>query len=240
MKLNCDLGEFDKHSKESSDILIMPLIDMANIACGFHASNYKIMSETVALAKKHNILIGAHPGYQDKDNFGRKNIPLSTEEIRSLVAYQLGALNSICNLHDARIAYVKPHGALYHLMMSSKDVFIAILESLKKQPFTSSLMILSSQSNNDYKKIAEKYEVSLIFEAFADRAYNQDGSLVSRELPGSIITDLEVIKRQIESFQKNKVITIKRDTLNLKIDSICVHGDTPNAVELIKHIRSWI
>ena len=143
IKLNCDMGESFGIWKMGLDEEIMPYIDMANLACGFHASDALTMNKSVLLAKKNNVTIGAHPGYQDLVGFGRRSMSCSDEEISSLVLYQMGALSAFCKAHETCVSYVKPHGGLYHDMMNKENVFKSILSAISSYDKSIKLMILS-------------------------------------------------------------------------------------------------
>ncbi len=236
MKLNCDMGESYGLWEMGDDAAVMPWIDMANIACGFHASDPTTMSETVRLAVSHNVMIGAHPGYDDKTGFGRRSIPMHPEEITHLVAYQVGALGAICQLHQSRIHYVKPHGALYNDMMANPAIFEAVVRAVAGLAESPLLMILARADNQAYTDVASQYGVSLIFEAFADRAYTSDGSLVSRTEPGAVYHDEATIQQQVTDLAKGEVRTIDGQLLKLQADTVCVHGDNPESIAVIKRL----
>ncbi|GAB6260205.1 5-oxoprolinase subunit PxpA [Photobacterium sp. CCB-ST2H9] len=241
MKLNCDMGESFGCWQMGNDAAVMPWIDMANIACGFHASDPDIMSETVACAVAHQVMIGAHPGYDDKPGFGRRSIPHSPVEIRHLVAYQTGALEAICQLHGGHVAYVKPHGALYHDMMGNPAVLEAILTAtaaMNRQRATPlSLMVLAQRDNRAIEAIAQQYQVSLLFEAFADRAYDEQGKLVARSQPGAVHHDNNRIRQQALELASGHVTTLNGRILSLRADTLCVHGDNPESIATIADIR---
>jgi UPF0271 protein len=241
IKLNCDMGESFGIWKMGLDEEIMPYINMANLACGFHASDALTMNKSVALAKKNSVTIGAHPGYQDLVGFGRRSIPCSDEEISSIVLYQIGALSVFCKVHGTYVSYVKPHGGLYHDMMNKENVFRAILSAISSYDKEINLMILSSPKNEEYAKIAQSYNISLLYEVFADRNYNDDGSLVSRSEDNAVIHDeKEVISRVKNIKEKGTLNSISGKELALKVDALCVHGDTKNALEFIKILRKEI
>lgn len=238
IKLNCDMGESFGVWKMGADEQIMPYIDMANLACGFHASDAVTMNRSVSLAKTHNVTIGAHPAYQDIVGFGRRSIQCTLEEIKSIVLYQLGALSAFCKANGTTVAYVKPHGALYNDMMRDENIFKAILSAISSFDKNIKLMILSSPKNEEYSYTAKIYNIELIYEVFADRNYNDDGSLVSRVHDNAVIHDeLELVSRLVNLKEKNFIQSINGVKLFLKADTICVHGDNENAVEFIKLIR---
>jgi UPF0271 protein len=238
MKLNCDLGESYGSWKMGLDGEAMPLIDMANVACGFHASDPDIMAATVLSAKSHSVTIGAHPGYHDKEGFGRRSIPHSPSQITNLVIYQTGALQAICQAHQVSVNYIKPHGALYNDMMSSITVYTAILKAASDCMPIPALMILAGPDSEQYIRLAEQYKVKLIFEAFADRAYTSDGRLAPRSMAGSVYHDSAQIIQQVQQIsQFGSVTTIEGTTLSLSADTICVHGDNPKSIATLKQIK---
>ena len=241
IRLNCDMGESFGIWKMGLDEQVMPLIDMANLACGFHASDPLTMNKSVALAKQHKVTIGAHPAYQDLVGFGRRSVTCSLEEIKTIVLYQLGALNAFCKAQGTNISYVKPHGALYNDMMKDENIFKAIASAVASFDKNIKLMILSSLKNEAYKHIALSYGISLIYEVFADRNYNNDGTLVSRTKANAVIHDeLEVASRMQLLKNKGYLLSIDNQKLPLKVDTICVHGDNEKALEFIKLLKKVI
>ena len=238
IKLNCDMGESFGIWKMGFDEQIMPHIHMANLACGFHASDAMTMNKSVILAKKYNVIIGAHPAYQDLVGFGRRTMICSLEEIKSIVLYQLGALSAFCKAHGTGVSYVKPHGALYNDMMRDENIFKAVLNAISSFDKNIKLMILSSAKNEAYEYTAKLYSINLIYEVFADRNYNDDGSLVSRMHENAVIHDeLEVVSRIVNLKEKRFLYSINGQKLFLKTDTICVHGDNEKALEFIKLLR---
>jgi len=241
IKLNCDMGESFGIWKMGQDTEIMPYIDMANLACGFHSSDSSTMNNAVALAKNNDVTIGAHPGYQDLIGFGRRSITCTDDEIQALIIYQLGALSAFCKIHDTKISYLKPHGALYHDMMNKENVFRALLKALSLYDTNIQLMILSSPKNEEYSNIANEYNITLLYEVFADRNYNDDGSLVSRSLKNAVIHDIDDVLQRIKLLKNKQIILSETGKeLSLKVDALCVHGDTANALEFIKILRKEI
>lgn len=241
IKLNCDLGESYGAWKMGTDEQIMPYIDMANIACGFHASDPFIMDKTVKLAMQNNVTIGAHPGYPDLLGFGRRDMSFTAAEITQLILYQVGALKAICEANGTRVEYVKPHGALYNTMMKDKSQLTAIIEAVASLKEPIPLMVLANADAKDNKQLAAKHSVSLLFEAFADRRYADDGNLTSRNLEGSVLEDEKAIQNQIQSLITDKqVISISGKSLSVDADTLCVHGDNVQALESVKSIRQFI
>ncbi len=223
------------------DEQVMPYIDMANIACGFHASNPALMDKTVALAKSNSVLIGAHPSYDDKEGFGRREMKLPDEEITQIVLQQIDTLQVICKAQNTQVDYVKPHGALYNTMMKEETVFIAILKALSSLKQTIPLMILANQFAEKYRALANKHNVPLILEAFADRVYADNGNLLSRQEKGAVLEDETAISKQVESLiNDQQVTTVSGKTIPITADSLCVHGDNIRALESVKKIRQVI
>jgi len=241
IKLNCDMGESFGIWKMGLDEEIMPYVDMANLACGFHASDALTMYKTVQSAKHYNVEIGAHPAYQDLLGFGRRSMSCSLEEIKTLTLYQIGALDAICKSNNTFMSYVKPHGALYNDMMKDENIFKAILAAMSSYNKKLKLMILSSAKNEDYAKIALLYGISLYYEVFADRNYNDDGSLVSRANKDAVIHDEFEVMDRITLLRNNGYLySLNKQRLFLKTHSICVHGDNEKALEFVKNIRKLL
>jgi UPF0271 protein len=245
MKLNCDLGESFGNWKMGNDEEIMPYIDMANIACGFHASDPFVMAKTVQLAKEHNVSIGAHPGYPDLQGFGRRAMSFSSEEICNLVLYQVGALQSICKANGVQVDYVKPHGALYNTMMVDENVRSGVLKALSllsdNVSETLPLMVLANSNAGDIKQHALKYSVPVLFEAFADRAYTDEGSLVPRGQLGAVLESDADIEQHVKGLvERQEVVSINKKSISIAADTICVHGDNSHALESVKKIRQLI
>ena len=238
IRLNCDMGESFGIWKMGNDEEVMPYIDMANLACGFHASDAVTMSRSVILAKKYNVTIGAHPSYHDLLGFGRRTVLCSLEEIKSIILYQLGALNAFCRANGTAVSYVKPHGALYNDMMRDENIFKAILNAVSSFNKNIKVMVLSGAKNDEYEYTAKLYEIGLIFEVFADRNYNDDGTLVSRLHENAIIHDeLDVMSRVVNLKVIRYITSVNWQKLFLKCDTICVHGDNEKALEFIKSVR---
>jgi len=235
IRLNCDMGESFGIWKMGADEHIMPYISFANLACGFHASDAVTMNRSVELAKKYNVTIGAHPSYQDLVGFGRRSMSCSLEEIKSKVLYQLGALFAFCKAHGTVVSYVKPHGALYNDMMRDQNIFKAVLSAISSFDKNIKLMILSNPENEAFEFTAKLYNISLIYEVFADRNYNDDGSLTSRMLANAVITDeLEVMQRVKTLKDYGFLESINGKKLYLKTDTICVHSDGEHALSFVK------
>jgi len=241
MKLNCDLGESFGLWQKGNDQQIMPLIDLANIACGFHASDPLTMQNTVKLAVEHNVTIGAHPSYPDLIGFGRRSMTYSAEEITAIVHYQIGALQAICTSQNTKVSYVKPHGALYNDMMVNKELFIALCSALAQLKPTLPLMIQALPETSFFRETAKKFGITLWFEAFADRRYNDNGLLVSRENSNAVIhTEEDVIIQCKHLLLNGELMSVNNKALNIHVDSLCVHGDNPAAIAIIKSLNMML
>lgn len=235
--LNCDMGESFGAWSMGNDTLVMPHVDMANIACGYHASDPTIMSHTVALAVRHNVKIGAHPSYPDLQGFGRRSLAMSPEEVTAMIIYQVGALKALCEAHNTELSYVKPHGALYNDMLKDLSLFDAVADAVSC--FNVPLMTLAVLDNQPLLDIADRYELPLLFEAFADRRYLANGTLAPRTLPDAVITNAEDIISQVRQItQYGKVRTIEGYAIDIEADTLCVHGDNLAAIDIIKKIRT--
>ncbi|MBW3696270.1 5-oxoprolinase subunit PxpA [Vibrio sp. T187] len=239
IQLNCDMGESFGKWKMGEDELVMPWVDMANIACGFHASDPHVMAKTIQLAKHYNTKIGAHPGYLDLQGFGRRSIPHIPQQISELVTYQVGALQAMARHQNAYVDFVKPHGALYNDMMADINIYRAIIESVAM--FNVPLMILATNDNQEYLDIADDYDVPLLFEAFADRAYLSNGKLAPRNLDNSVLTHADDIYNQVMQLANfGSVTAIDGTILKIEADTVCVHGDNPQSIALIQKISQTL
>ncbi len=234
--LNCDLGESFGAYTIGMDEAVVPHVTSINVACGYHAGDPLIMEKTMDLAAKYGVAVGAHPGFPDLLGFGRRPMTVTPEEAGAYVKYQLGALMAFARSHGLRLQHVKPHGALYN--MAAKDAKLArgIAQAVVGVDQDIYLMGLAGSVMLEE---AEKAGLPVISEVFADRAYNDDGSLVNRRLPGAVIHDAdEAAARAVKMAKENKVVSINGKVIDIKADSICVHGDNEAAIELVKKIRA--
>lgn len=232
--LNCDLGESFGNYTCGLDEEVLPYISSANVACGFHASDPMVMKRTVELAKKYGVSIGAHPGFPDLQGFGRRNMMMQPEEIKALIQYQIGALDAFCRASGVLLKHVKPHGALYN--MAAKDISMAraICQSIAQ--IDSSLVVLA-QGGSCLAQAAGECGLPFAKEVFADRAYEENGTLVARSKPGAVITEeKEAVDRVISMVKYKKVKAITGKEIPVQADSICVHGDGKKAVTFVKLI----
>ncbi|WP_145444414.1 5-oxoprolinase subunit PxpA [Staphylococcus hominis] len=233
--LNCDLGEAFGNYSFGDDKDIIPLVTSANIACGFHAGDENVMNQTVKLAKKNHVSIGAHPGLPDLKGFGRRKMDISPTEVYNLIVYQLGALEGFCKVHQTRINHVKPHGALYNMGAKNKDIAKAIAKAV--YDFDSAI-VLVGLSNSLLISEAKAIGLKTASEVFADRRYEDNGQLVSRKEPDAVITDTdEALKQVLKMVTENKVISRNGKEIDLETDTICVHGDGKHALEFVEQIR---
>jgi UPF0271 protein len=236
--MNSDVGESFGVYKLGLDEEVIPHITSANIACGFHAGDPAVMRKTVGLAKQYGVEVGAHPGYPDLMGFGRRNVDATLEEIRDYVAYQTGALMAFAQSEGLKLQHVKAHGSLYNMAVANPKIWEAMAEVVAKLNRDIILVVLASSKREIPLEIGKHHGIRIAFEAFPDRAYNKDGSLVSRREKGAVIHDHEIVaKRALKMSLEGKVIAIDGTEIELKADTLCVHGDNPAAVEMVKRIR---
>ena len=207
MKLNCDLGESFGAWKMGLDDDVMPHIDMANIACGFHAGDADVMANTLILAKQNNVQIGAHPSYPDKQGFGRRSMNLSASELINCLHYQIAAIEGMAKVQGLTLSYVKPHGALYNDMMADEKILQTVINAIANYPTDLKLMVLATKNANKHIQIAKSSGVDLILEAFADRQYTDDGHLVSRTLEGSVHNKAALLEQVTQLLSDGSVTT---------------------------------
>lgn len=236
--LNCDIGESFGAWSMGLDAEVMPYIDCANIACGYHAGDPGSMRRTVALALRHDVQIGAHPGYPDLLGFGRRSLQCSAEEIEDMLHYQIGALDGICRAQGTRVRYVKPHGALYNDMMRQPQQLRAVMRAVASYDAQLPLMLLSTRDNSASEAMAAEFGLPLWFETFADRAYTAEGHLVPRQQPGAVHHDSSTVIAQALTLARAEALTASDGSaLQLRADSICVHGDNPSSVDAVRQLR---
>ena len=236
--MNSDVGESFGIYKLGLDEEVIPHITSANIACGFHGGDPGVMRKTVSLAKRYGVEVGAHPGFPDLIGFGRRNIDATLEEIQDYVVYQTGALQAFALSHGLRLQHMKSHGSLYNMAAANPRIGEAIAEALAKVDREIILVVLAPSKRDPLLEIGRRYGIRIAFEAFPDRAYQNDGALVSRREKGAVIEDHEIVaKRALKMAMEGKVIAIDGTEIELKADTLCVHGDNPNAVQMVKKIR---
>ena len=236
--VNSDLGESFGRYTLGMDADILPLVSSANVACGYHASDPLVMNKTIAMAKEAGVRVGAHPGFPDLMGFGRRNMDVSPAEAKAYTLYQLGALDAFCKAHGVKMQHVKPHGAMYN--MAGKDYALskAICEAIYE--YNKDLIVMAL-SGSELVHAAEDMGLKVAREVFADRAYEEDGSLVNRRKEGAMITDEnEAIARVVRMIKEQKVTAITGKDIPIKADSVCVHGDGVKALAFVKKIRETL
>jgi len=233
--LNCDMGESFGRYKLGLDEEVIKLISSANVGCGFHGGDPHVMRNTVAMAKEHGVGVGAHPGLPDLIGFGRREMKVTPEEVKDYFIYQIGALKAFVEVAGMKLQHVKMHGALDSMARDDDELTRAMCEATGE---ISSDLIWLAHSGARGGEIARSVGLNVVQEVYADRAYNADKSLVSRKLPGAVLKDPQEIGTRIKQLiDTGTMTTIDGKTLELEFDSICVHGDTPGALELIRRIR---
>jgi len=214
---------------------VMPLISSANIACGFHAGDPDIMDRTVAMAVKYGVGVGAHPGYRDMEGFGRRIVEMNREQLINSLIYQIGALEGFCRKHGTRLTYVKPHGALSNLIDVDEATASHVADAIRA--VDPALPIFVKPNTKIQQAVLER-GLNGVLEIYADRAYNDDLTLVSRKIDGAVIADPEIAAaRVLRMLTVGKVTTIQGRDVEIAGDTICVHGDTPSALVMIRAIR---
>lgn len=230
INLNCDVGE-----GQNNETQLLPYIDACNIACGGHFGNYASMNDVVNIAIQNNVKIGAHPSYPDLVNFGRKTRKISESDLINSIQEQIDDLLIVLNEHGAILNHIKPHGALYNDIAKDKNLALTFLKAIDKYENVK----LFVPYNSEIEKEAVKNEKLIIYEAFADRNYHSDLTLVSRIEKNAVLTNVKSIKRHIKSMLlKNEVITITKEKVFIKADTFCVHSDTENAIDIVKNLQN--
>jgi UPF0271 protein len=237
--LNCDLGESFGPWVMGNDEAMIELATSVNIACGFHAGDADIMRKTVELAKARGVSIGAHPGYRDLHGFGRRPVPgLKSSEIENMVAYQIGALQAIATAAGHKVTHVKAHGALSNVGCEDDMTAQAIASAIKAVDPNLIFVVLA---NSRLVTAGEKAGLSMVHEVFADRAYEDDGQLVSRRKPGAVLHDAkQITERVVRMVHDGEVISASGKRMKMRMDTVCIHGDTPGAVEIAKVLRKGL
>ena len=236
--LNSDLGEGFGAYTIGHDRDVLGLITSANIACGIHAGDPRVMDSTVQASRDLGVSIGAHPGFPDRVGFGRRTIDASPSEIETDVLYQIGALGAFALANRVTLEHVKAHGALYNLAVTNPEAAGAIARAvLRYDPH----LILVAPFQSAMERAGIESGLVVAREGFADRAYNTDATLVSRHLPGAVISDPEhAAERALRMIREQMVSTIGGETISIQVDTLCVHGDNPNAVAILREIRSTL
>lgn len=233
--LNSDLGESYGAYTVGNDKEVLKYISSANIACGYHAGDHNVMFETVRLSKNYRVQIGAHPGLPDIPGFGRREMNLSAREIYNLVIYQIGSLAAVCKVNGTVLAHVKPHGALYN--MAAKNLEIAKAIAAAVYEFNPEL-VLFGLAGSELVKTGEEKGLIVAQEVFADRTYQPDGTLTPRTKENALIHDTQIaINRVIRMIKEGKVAAVDGADVKIKADTVCVHGDSPKALEFVTELK---
>jgi len=233
--INCDLGESFGNYSVGRDEEILEFVTSANIACGFHAGDPTTMRKTVQLALEKNVGIGAHPGFQDLLGFGRRNIEMSPSEVYDMVLYQIGALSAFVKTEGGHLQHVKPHGALYNMAAKDKNLAYAIARAVYN---VDSSLILFGLAGSELIKAGKESGLKTASEVFADRTYQDDGSLTSRRENNALITNHEIAVQQVISMIKNGTVkSIQGHEIEISADTVCIHGDGIHAVEFATYIN---
>ena len=234
--LNSDIGESFGAYKMGDDAAVMDAVTSANVACAFHAGDPLVMKKTIKNCAEKGVAVGAHPGYPDLVGFGRRNMKCTPEEEYADCLYQIGALSAFCCANGLCLQHVKPHGAMYNQAAKDPELARSIAQAVKD---SGKDVILMGLANSEFEKAAKEMGVPFAAEAFADRGYMADGSLVPRSQPGAIIHDVEAAaKRVVRMVTEGTVEAVDGTVINFRPHSICMHGDTPEAVEMAKTVRS--
>jgi UPF0271 protein len=236
--LNADLGESFGNFALGQDGLLIPLLNSAHLACGFHAGDPRVMDETVRLCRDAGVQIGAHPAFPDLVGFGRRVMDLSGREAETDVVYQLGALEAFCRRNGAQLHHVKPHGALYNQANQNAELARGIAAGVAS--FRPDLLIVC-QSGSGLERAALEAGLGVAYEGFVDRAYNSDGKLASRRLEGTLLHDPKrAIEQALRMVTEGTVVALDGTVVPLRVDTLCVHGDNPNAVDFIRGLREQL
>jgi UPF0271 protein len=233
--LNSDLGESFGAWQMGDDTAMLEVVTSANIACGFHAGDPAGILKTLKAAAARNIAVGAHVSYPDKVGFGRRNMDVTSAELTADVIYQIGALQGLAKAAGTAVTYVKPHGALYNTIAHDRRQALAVIEAIRAVDDT---LVLVALAGSELVELARSEGLPCIAEAFADRAYTPQGTLVSRREPGAVLHDPErVAQRMLRLVQEGTLEAIDGSITRIQADSICVHGDSPAAVEMARELR---
>lgn len=235
--LNCDMGESFGPWKMGDDEAVLPHISSANVACGFHGGDPAVMAKTVDRARQLGVGVGAHPGFPDLVGFGRRNLDVSANQARTDVLYQIGALSGFCRRYGISLQHVKPHGQLNNLAMQDRVLADAIIAGIRD--FDPNLIVVAY--GGELARSAAAHNMRIAYEVYSDREYNADGTLVSRKIPGSVITDGQrIVERAIQMVKNGEVVAIDGTILTVPVHTICVHGDTPGAARLVADLRQGL
>ena len=238
ININCDLGESSKFHSTENDPLLLEIVNSANIACGYHAGDKETMEKTIKISKENNVSIGAHPSFNDRENFGRKRLDLPNNEITKLIIDQINVLCEVANKSGMKVTHVKPHGALNNMACENYDLAKVISESIIQ---VNKKLIFLVPTGSQMEKAGKKLGMKIATEIFADRNYEDDGNLVSRSKDNAMITDPETAKKHVIKMVENQALNCySGKQIPCEIDSICVHGDGESAVSTAKEIKEGL
>jgi UPF0271 protein len=234
--LNCDLGESFGRYGLGEDEAMLRVVTSASIACGLHAGDPPVMARTVASAKQNGVAVGAHPGYPDLQGFGRREIKFSPGELEAFILYQIGALAGFCRAAGVSLVHVKPHGALYNAVAREAELASAVARAVST--FDPNLVVVTLP-NSALEQAAHALGLRVAREGFADRVYRADGTLVPRSEPGAVIQDpVQAAERAVRMVTRGEVETTDRRIIPLRVDTLCIHGDTPGAAHIAAQLRA--
>ena len=238
INLNSDMGEGFGPYDIGNDSALLDVVNSANVACGFHAGDPVVMHRLVMGAKKKGVSIGAHPGFQDVQGFGRRQIHMKADEIEYMVAYQIGALQAMAEYAGMKVTHVKAHGALSNMACRNRDYALAIGKAIKTVDKSLIFVVIHG---SELQRVCDELGLTMAREGFADRQYDDDGQLASRAIPGTVLSDPKLAAKQALMMAKDReVISRSGKRLKMDIETICVHGDEPTAVEVAKAVRATL
>ena len=238
ININCDLGESSKFHSTENDPLLLTIVNSANIACGYHAGDKETMEKTIQISKKNKVSIGAHPSFNDKENFGRKRLNLSSVEVKKLITEQINIISDIAKSKETKVTHIKPHGALNNMACEDYELAKIISETIKK---INKDLIFLVPTGSEMEKAGNKIGLKVAAEIFADRNYEDNGNLVSRSKNNAMITDPRVAENHVIKMVRNQAINCySGKQIACDIDSICVHGDGISAVNTAKQIKEGL
>ena len=238
ININCDLGESSKFHSTENDPLLLTIVNSANIACGYHAGDKKTMEKTIEISKKNKVSIGAHPSFNDKENFGRKRLNLSSVEIKKLIIEQINIISDIAKSKEIKVTHIKPHGALNNMACEDYGLASIISETIKK---INKDLIFLVPTGSEMEKAGNKIDLKVAAEIFADRNYEDNGNLISRSKKNAMITDPRTAENHVIKMVQNQAINCySGKQIACDIDSICVHGDGISAVNTAKQIKEGL
>jgi len=238
ININCDLGESSKFCSTENDPLLLKIVNSANIACGYHAGDKPTMEKTIKISKENSVSIGAHPSFNDPENFGRKRLNLPSGEITKLIIDQINILSNIANTSGIKVTHVKPHGALNNMACEDYELAKIISDSIIQ---VNKDLIFLVPTGSQMEKAGKKLGMKIATEIFADRNYEDNGNLVSRSKSNAMITDPEIAKKHVIKMVENQALNCySGKQIPCEIDSVCVHGDGQSAVKTAKQIREGL